>query len=68
MEAIEIKRNPSCPEQLREMKIGEVRTVKLLGTTYNVLLAARARLRREGMDWLFEIDQKANEMRVTRVK
>lgn len=68
MEAIEIKKNPSCAELLRDMEIGEVKVFRLLGTIYNTLLTTRGRLRKEGMDWLFETDQMTNEMKVTRVK
>lgn len=67
MKPIEVKKNPSCAEMLRCMKVGEVKVFKLMGRTYNALLTARSRLRKEiGGDWLFETDPFTNELTITR--
>lgn len=68
MKAIEVKKNPSCAEMLRTMNVHEEKTFKLLGTIYNTMLTARTRLRKEGLEFLFEVDAQNNTMKISRVK
>ncbi len=67
--ATAIERTPSIADLLRSMEVGEVKVMKLLGTTYNALLSTRTRFRKErDMDYLFITDRVNNEIEIRRTK
>lgn len=68
METITIKKQPSIPEILRGIKVGRTRRIALLGSVYNAVHTAMARLRRKGMEFTYEVDPKTNEMIIKRIK
>lgn len=68
MKTIKVKNKPNYIGALREIEVGEVRVIKLAGTTYNALLTARGRMRatKEG-DFLFQLNDGNTEMTITRL-
>lgn len=67
-EVVIIKKQPSIPEILRGIKVGKKRRIALVGSVYNAVHTAMTRLRRNGIQFTYEIDPAKNEMIITRVK
>ena len=66
MKTIRIKKQPSIPEILRSMGVGESRRIALVGSAYNSVHTAMTRLRRQNLDFSYIVT--SNVMTITRTK